>query len=66
MHGSRRHVRFALVCALALSPVSPAAGYDWLQFNGDAAHSGNNRAETLLGAGNVATLTQKFQVPAAR
>ncbi|HEV3239266.1 MAG TPA: PQQ-binding-like beta-propeller repeat protein, partial [Casimicrobiaceae bacterium] len=41
---------------------TPAAAYDWLQFNGDAAHSGNNSAERILGVGNVASLTQKFQV----
>lgn len=35
--------------------------YDWLQFNGDAQHSGNNTAETTLGAGNVANLTRLFQ-----
>ena len=47
-----------LLAALAL----PAAGYDWLQFNGDAAHSGRNTAETTLSAGNVASLTQTFHV----
>ena len=44
----------AALCAM------PAAAYDWLQFNGDAAHSGNNSAETMLGLGNVASLTQKY------
>jgi hypothetical protein len=47
--------------AVALAPLH-AAAYDWLQFNGDAAHSGNNIAETVLGAGNVSQLTQKYQV----
>jgi hypothetical protein len=59
---SRNQVRSVFLCALALCIASPAVAYDWLQFNGDAAHSGNNSAETLLGAGNVASLTQKFQV----
>src|SRR5262245_6090171 len=42
----------------ALSPASP---YDWLQFNGDPAHSGNNTLETSIGAGNVASLQFLFQ-----
>ena len=43
--------------------LSPAAGsYDWLQFNGDASHSGSNTAESLISAQNVATLKPLFQV----
>jgi hypothetical protein len=38
------------------------ARYDWLQYNGDAQHSGNNTLETTLGRSNVATLVRKFQV----
>jgi hypothetical protein len=37
-------------------------GHDWLQFNGDSAHTGNDTAETILGAGNVAQLAQRHQV----
>ncbi|MGI8855795.1 MAG: hypothetical protein ACR2JW_08590, partial [Thermomicrobiales bacterium] len=33
----------ALVCALMPSAVS---AYDWLQFNGDGRHGGNNSQET--------------------
>jgi hypothetical protein len=48
--------------ALAVAAVHPARAYDWLQFNGDDAHSGNNTSELILGGGNVATLVEKFQV----
>jgi len=37
--------------------------YDWLQFNGNATHSGNNLFETSLAASNVAQLQILFQVP---
>src|SRR5215468_11184765 len=43
------------------SALSPASPYDWLQFNGDPAHSGNNTQETAIGAGNVASLQFLFQ-----
>jgi outer membrane protein assembly factor BamB len=39
-----------------------SAKYDWLQFDGDALHSGNNALETSLSASNVAHLTQLFKV----
>src|ERR1700694_5003054 len=44
--------------------LSPSAGpaYDWLQFNGDPAHSGNNTFETTIDRSNVASLVFKFQV----
>src|SRR5689334_1768964 len=52
-----------LVAALLAAVTAlPARAYDWLQFNGDAAHSGNNTAEVILGEDNVASLAQKFQV----
>src|SRR3954471_12916392 len=38
------------------------APYDWLQFNGDAARTGNNTREGTLAAANVAQLVRKFQV----
>ncbi|HEY6854140.1 MAG TPA: PQQ-binding-like beta-propeller repeat protein [Gemmatimonadales bacterium] len=50
------------LAGLALAATSPTYAYDWLQFNGDAAHSGNNTGEHIIGPGNVASLTQKFQV----
>jgi hypothetical protein len=57
--------RFAVQCLGALAwslpfASTPALAYDWLQFGGDAQHSGNNTAETALDAGNVALLTQKY------
>lgn len=39
---------------------SPA--YDWLQFNGDASHSGNNTLESYLTVNNIANLQLLFQV----
>ncbi len=60
--------RFA-ACAAALWCVASPAGtaFDWLQFNGSPAHSGNNTAETTLTAANVASLALRFQasLPAA-
>jgi hypothetical protein len=61
-----RRVRHFLACCAALAslvaPAPPVAAYDWLQFNGDAAHSGNNTAETILSAANVSQLAQKYQI----
>src|SRR5437762_10795434 len=42
---------------------TPRPGYDWLQFNGDPQHSGNNTAETLITPANVASLQLLFRVP---
>jgi len=39
-----------------------ASGYDWLQFDGNAQHSGNNTMETAITPANVHTLTRLFQV----
>lgn len=52
---------------MALAVASSAAAYDWLQFNGDAAHSGNNILESALDRDTVSALGLKFQValPAA-
>jgi hypothetical protein len=38
------------------------AKYDWMQFNGDARHSGVNTLETIITAQNVGGLKQLFQV----
>ena len=51
----------ALPLILSLSP-SVATAYDWLQFNGDPAHSGNNTFEAAIDRSNVASLVLKFQV----
>ena len=50
-----------MLLTAALVPLR-AGAYDWLQFNGDAAHSGNNTAETILNTGNVSQLAQKYQI----
>lgn len=50
----------ALFCVAFVA--TSATAYDWLQFNGSSAHSGNNTSETTISAANVATLTQLFQV----
>ncbi len=45
-------------------PYVPRSGqlpYDWLQFNGDAAHSGSNPLETTLSPANVSQLQVRFQ-----
>jgi hypothetical protein len=47
--------------AAAPAPANAVKPYDWLQFNGDAQHSGNNTLETTVSSGNVAGLTQLFQ-----
>jgi hypothetical protein len=39
-----------------------ATPYDWMQYNGDARHAGNNTLETQITAQNVAGLTKLFQV----
>jgi len=36
--------------------------YDWLQFNGDASHSGNNLLETSLSSSSIGSLKLLFQV----
>ncbi len=60
---SNRKLRAALISAGILMAVVavPASGYDWLQFNGDAAHHGNNVQEKVLGPANVGTLAQRWQ-----
>src|SRR5713226_4083623 len=43
------------------SEVIAAESYDWLQFNGDPQHSGDNTLETILSSGNLASLGVSFQ-----
>ena len=41
------------------APVTAQSGtYNWLQFNGDAQHSGDNTQETLISQTNVGSLHQ--------
>jgi hypothetical protein len=58
----------ARVAALATNHVylplvfgKPASTYDWLQFNGDASHSGSNTLENKLSPANVTLLHLLFQ-----
>jgi hypothetical protein len=62
-------LNLALVLALVILSAMPAAlprnntpRYNWLQFNGDPQHSGDNRSETFLTPSNVSQLSQLFQV----
>jgi hypothetical protein len=58
-------LRGAAFVAAALSlavGAAPGFAYDWPQFNGDAAHSGNNTFEALLGSANVAQLAPLYHV----
>ncbi len=50
-----------LAGAAALVLVASACQYNWIQFGGNAAHSGNNTAETTLTLANVATLHRVWQ-----
>ena len=56
----RRIAACLAAVSIAALAAMPAAAYDWLQFNGDPAHSGNNTAETVLTVGNVASLALKY------
>jgi outer membrane protein assembly factor BamB len=47
--------------AIALASRS-ANAYDWLEFNGNPQHSGNNTQESTIARANVATLATLFQV----
>ncbi len=52
-------VGVALACALLPSAVG---AYDWLQFNGDGRHGGNNTQETEITAANVGGTQRLFQI----
>ena len=47
---------------LLLTAALPACAYDWLQFNGDPQHSGNNVQERAVDRINVAQLAFRYQV----
>jgi len=57
-----RHSAMVIALGCVALVATPAAAYDWLQFNGDQVHAGNNTSETIISAANVASLTQLFQV----
>jgi outer membrane protein assembly factor BamB len=48
--------------SVGLAFASPAATYDWLQFDFDAQHSGNDTQETAITAANAGSLHRLFQV----
>ena len=61
-HGGLARLQ-ALLGALAyFGCASSALAYDWLQFNGNPQHDGNNTRETRLDASNVSQLTRSYQV----
>src|SRR5689334_7694462 len=58
----------AVICMVQPSRVeAQVLDYDWLQFGGDAQHSGNNAQESIISPDNVKDLKKLFQVtlPAA-
>src|SRR5438067_338309 len=65
------HAALALLLAAVLLLPAVAAGtysaatstgYDWLQFDGNGQHSGNNALESTITPGNVGSLHLLFQV----
>jgi len=58
-------MRRLLLTASILAASAPVSADDWLQFGYDAAHSGNNTAESIIGPKNVGTLTLRYSVPIA-
>jgi len=64
----RKRALAGTLCAAAtllLLGIRCASAYDWLQFGGDAQHSGLNTAESILTPANVGTLALKYQVTLA-
>jgi IPT/TIG domain/PQQ enzyme repeat/PQQ-like domain len=61
MSARRARCRAAGLVLIAM-PAALAVAYDWLQFNGNSQHSGNNTQETILGPSNVANLVTLFQI----
>jgi len=55
-------VSLALLAAASLGPV---CAYNWLQFGGNAQHSGSNLNETLINASSASRLGRVFQVSLA-
>jgi PQQ-like domain len=63
---AKSHRRRIIQCcaAVAISAAfasMPGLAYDWLQFGGNAQHSGNNTSETIITPANVSTLVSKFE-----
>lgn len=52
-----------LICTLQLHQVdAQVLDYDWLQFGGDAQHSGNNTKENIISVSTIKNLKRLFQV----
>lgn len=60
--GTLNRCLLALIAACAFATPVIGIAYDWRQFNGDPAHSGNNTAETAITRANVTTLALAFQI----
>lgn len=58
----RRVDRGLLLLSLPRGTGRAASAYDWPQFDGNAAHSGDNTAESTLNTTNVSGLTRLFHV----
>ncbi|MEP7284133.1 MAG: hypothetical protein ABI947_00030 [Chloroflexota bacterium] len=65
----RRLSFYSVLIVILLVTLAPAnnalaqtSGYDWLQWNGNPQHSGNNTQETLINTANIKTLKQIYQV----
>jgi len=62
----RRHLRHLAVslaiCSSLWTVRAAPLNYDWLQFNGNAQHTGDNIAEALITPANVAQLTQHLRI----
>ena len=56
------YMEIMLMFALLITWNNTAYGYDWLQFNGDPQHSGNNTHEEIINTSNVETLHVIFKV----
>ena len=62
IHGLSVRVQASLCAAALAACASGALAYDWLQFNGNPQHDGNNTRETRLDASNVGQLTRSYRV----
>jgi len=51
----------AIAGLIAAAPFAGVSAADWMQFGYDATHSGNNTAETTLGASNVDQVQRRYQ-----
>ncbi len=64
MHPSEQANAAAMITYQEYLPVIfNAPSYNWLQFNGDPTHSGNNTLETAITIDNVSQLQLVFQIP---